>query len=79
MIDNTSAVGMINKMGSSKSDNCNKLVFKIWQFCIENNIWLTAAHIPGCNNVVADWESRNFSKQDNEWMLDPDILKSSFI
>lgn len=77
MIDNTSAVGMINKMGSAKSDSCNKLVFKIWQFCIKNNIWLTAAHIPGCNNVVADWESRNFSKQDMEWMLDPNILKSS--
>ena len=77
MIENTSAVGMINKMGSSTSDNCNKLVFKIWQFCIKNSIWLTAAHIPGCNNVVPDWESRNFCNQDTEWMLDPHILKSS--
>ena len=77
MVDNTSAVEMINKMGSTKSDNCNKVVFKIWQFCIKNNIWLNSAHIPGCNNVVADWESRNFSKHDTEWMLDQDNLKSS--
>ena len=53
MIDNTSAVGMINKMGSSKSEICNVSVFEVWQFCIKNNIWLTAAHIPGCKNVVA--------------------------
>ena len=77
MIDNTSAVGMINKMGTCKNDACNALVFKIWNFCIKHNIWLTAAHIPGCHNVVANWESRNFSKQDAEWMLDPKILKSS--
>ena len=75
MIDNSSAVGMINKMGSSKSDYCNTLVLKIWQFCMQNKIRLTVAHIPGCHNIVADWESRNFSKQDSEWMLDSSILK----
>ena len=77
MLHNTSAVGMINNMGSCKSDVCNELVFRIWQLCIQNSIWVTAAHIPGCSNIVADWESRNFSKQDAEWMLDPRNLQTS--
>ena len=77
MLDNTSAVGMINSMGSCKSDVCNELVFRIWQFCIQNSIWVTAAHIPGCSNIVADWESRKFSKPDAEWMLDPRNLQTS--
>ena len=60
MIDNTSAVSIINNMGTCKSEICNDIAVKIWQFCIANNSLITAAHIPGVDNVVADKESRNF-------------------
>ena len=74
MIDNTSAVSIINNMGTCKSEICNDIAVEIWQFCIANNISITAAHIPGIDNVVADKESRNFHIQNTEWKLDPSVL-----
>ena len=76
MVDNSSAVFIINNMGTSHNDTCNLIAFEIWEFCIQNQIWLTAAHLPGSCNVVADKESRTVYK-DAEWMLDPDVLASA--
>jgi hypothetical protein len=36
----------------------HKLACHIWEWCIAHNIWLTAAHIPGIENLTADRESR---------------------
>ncbi len=47
MIDNTTAVAVINNMGTCHSRDCHSVGRQIWQFCANNNIWLTAAHIPG--------------------------------
>ena len=77
MIDNTAAVGIINNMGTCHNDECHELAVRIWQFCIRQNIWLTAAHLPGSANVVADKESRTFTHQDTEWMLNPETLKKA--
>jgi len=38
---------------------------------------LTACHIPGKSNVIADRESRQFSKHDAEWMLNKDVLNKA--
>ena len=60
-------------MGGVKSQQLNDLAVHIWSWCIERQIWLSAAHIPGAEND-ADYLSRNFN--DNvEWMLDHDIFK----
>ena len=74
LVDNTTAVAVINHMGSIHSDQCHSMAKKIWEFCIANNIWLTAAHLPGSSNVKADHASRNFISIDTEWMLDTQIL-----
>ena len=73
--DNTSAVGIINKMGSSKSNICNSICQNIWLLCKKNEIWITCAHIPGTENVLADYESRR-EYRDSEWMLNPEIFKN---
>ena len=36
--------------------------------------WLTAAHIPGSSNLIADGESRHFHSQETEWLLNPELL-----
>ena len=66
-LDNMTAVSYINQMGGSKSVACDSLAKKIWNWCIPRNIWLTAVHIPGSSNVIADSLSRRHS--DYEWML----------
>ena len=74
MLDNTTAVAVINHMGTNHSHNCNTMAIKIWNFCYANQIWITACHIPGEYNVIADKESRIFYKQDAEWMLSKQCL-----
>ena len=57
MIDNSAAVYMINNMGSSHSKLGNSIVVDIWEFCISKHISITAAHVPGVENLVADPEN----------------------
>ena len=69
-------VQLINKMGTTKSSICNDIVKNIWLFCVKNKIWITAAHIPGSENVIADYESRK-SYKDVEWILNPEIFQNA--
>ena len=72
-IDNTTAVSVINHMGTSHSVECNKIAHDIWNWCIESNVWLSASFIPGKDNLTADHESR-VNVTNHEWMLDPALL-----
>ena len=78
MIDNSAAVFMINNMGSSHTEAGHSVVIDIWEFCIKSGIWLTAAHLPGSLNTIADKESRR-SYRDAEWMLAPCILQEALV
>ena len=53
-IDSSTAVAVINNMGTSHSHSCNSPAFTIWEWCIKRQIWLSAAHIPGKENTTAD-------------------------
>ncbi len=66
--DNTSVVNIMNHMGTSHSVICDRLAKKIWQWCTSNNIWLSVAHIPGKQKLVADYELRQHQRE-SEWML----------
>ena len=68
-MDNSTAVAYINKEGGTHSVLCDALAVKIWQWAIPQNIWLSAAFIPGESNVVADFYSR-CPNDNTEWQLD---------
>ena len=73
--DNTTAISYINKKGGTKCMVLNDLAFHIWQFCINYNAHLSAAHIPGAHNLLADIASRQF--QDSaEWALPQHVLQN---
>ena len=74
MIDNTTAVAYINHMGGSKSLLCNNITKELWQWAESKNNWLSAAHIPGVQNIIADHESRHFNDS-SEWSLSPDTFQ----
>jgi hypothetical protein len=67
-IDNSSAVAYINHMGGTHSKRMNSIAKEIWDWAIQRNIHLTAVHIPGLENVKADFLSRHFLDQ-MEWQL----------
>lgn len=64
------AVTILAHMGTSHSKACNKLAHCVWNWCVDNNVWLSTAHIPGKMNVMADWHSRNVNNG-TEWALNP--------
>ena len=65
LCDNTTAVSVINKMGTSHSDDCNTIAQHILSFCQEHSIRITCSYLPGVENVTADFESRKDYKQAN--------------
>jgi len=40
---------------------------------MENDVWLTITHIPGVENITADYESRKINDR-TEWMLDTGVF-----
>ncbi|XP_057299263.1 uncharacterized protein LOC130629901 [Hydractinia symbiolongicarpus] len=55
-------------MGGLHFIACNKLAVEIWEFARTCDVWLSACHIPGVLNTIADYKSRQF--QDNiAWSL----------
>ena len=71
--DNVTTVCYINSMGGSKARECNSIAKRIWLWCLDRNIWISAAHIPGTSNIVADNCSRSFNDS-TEWKLDPKVF-----
>ena len=74
--DNTTTVFVLNKMGTTKSSECNDVAKKVWMFCQSRDIYITCSHIPGKENVIADIESRREYKQ-AEWMLNRSIFQAA--
>ena len=52
MIDSSTAVSYINSMGG-RSLTCNQITRELWVWCASHGIWLSAAHIPGKENVLS--------------------------
>ena len=71
-IDNTTAVSCINKKGSTKK-YLHEVTKKIWLFALSKDIWISAAHIPGKENIDADYESRA-DYSGTEWSLKDDYF-----
>ena len=62
-------------MGGTRFIECNSAAKDTWQFCIEREIWISAALIPGKNNTQADRESRFFINNKRWNCLRPDIFQ----
>ena len=74
-VDNTTAVAIINRMGSVSYPRLHALALRIWQFCEKRNIWLKASYIATGDNVVADAESRHEMRH-SEWGLSTEAFQS---
>ena len=51
MLDNMTAVSYVNKMGGTHSLECQLVAREIWLWAKERNIWLSADHIAGSDNI----------------------------
>jgi len=71
--DNVSTRAYINHFGGTHSWQMNHLATRIWKWCLERQIFLTAEHLPGLMNQVADLESRTVRDR-CDWMLHPQLF-----
>ena len=76
MSDNQTAISHINKQGGTKGDDMilNDIAVDIWTICFDHNTHISAAHIPGKDNVVADVASREFNDA-AEWMISSECFE----
>lgn len=49
------------------------IVFEIWEWCLQRTVSLSAEHIPGALNGIADTESR-VDRDSSDWKLDPSVF-----
>ena len=67
-LDNTTAVAYTNKRDGTVSKYCNDLTFDIWNQAVKKDILLSASHVLGVENNIADLKSR-FLHDNKEWSL----------
>ena len=75
--DNTSVVQQISKQGGTKSPKLCYRTWDLWNFAIQNNINLKAAHILGVQNELADMLSRK-RVMVTEWSLNKSVVHQLF-
>ena len=71
--DNTTAVAYLNNKGGIRSLDSHKISLEIWEWAIEKKFHLSAEHIPGHTNDLADRASRVFHES-TEWELDSHVF-----
>ena len=54
MCDNTTAISYINKQGGTHNMDMNCLAVEIWEYFIGLKVHLSATHILGIHNTLAD-------------------------
>ena len=74
MSDNTTTVAYINHQGGSRSPSCDGVARRIWKWAENNDTWISAAHIPGKDNIDADEQSRAFNDA-TEWSISDFIFR----
>ena len=71
--DNVSAKAYINHLVGTHSHQLNSIAVQLWKWCLDRHISLTAEHLPGKNNQVADEESRAVRDR-CDWMIHPELF-----
>lgn len=72
-MDNTTAIDHINNNGGTSSACLITLALELWRWCLYRNIMLSAQHVYGKLNSIADSESSMFN-DNTEWKINPQII-----
>ena len=62
-MDNSKAVAHINHMGGTHFPELQDLTLELWNWCIRNDLFIIAHHVPGKTNLLPDHESKQFPGQ----------------
>jgi hypothetical protein len=76
--DNATTVSYINRQGGTRSESLCLQVISMLLWCHAEGVSLSAVHIPGDDNLIADSLSRGRSIMPTEWSLDPEVARQVF-
>ena len=68
-VDNRAAVAAINRLGSCRSEALASEAKALWLWADANRIVPVAQYIPGSQNELADFASRNVARDSGSWSL----------
>ncbi|KAI8516511.1 hypothetical protein Bbelb_050920 [Branchiostoma belcheri] len=63
-LNNATAVAYVNHVGGTRSPDLAALALEMWSWALERGLTLSATHVPGLTNTLADRCSRFFSGQE---------------
>ena len=78
VMDNTTAVSLITKMGSTRSSQCLVVTQEIWEYVLCHKSTITAQFLPGKQRVLADNQIRVFRDNSN-WMLSREFFQALLV
>ena len=67
--DNTTVACYVNKQGGARSPVLSRMTENLLLWCQDNNICLTALHVSGSTNIIADQLSRPHMILQTDWTL----------
>ena len=68
-------VAYINNLRATVSSALTSLAKSLWLWALEKDIVITAQHILGVSNIVADLESR-LERDQSDWMLAHEVFQT---
>jgi hypothetical protein len=74
--DNKTVEAYVNKQGGTRSVQMLLRTKQLYQWLDQHNIYLTATHIAGARNVIADQLSRPNQLIHGEWTLHPQVFRT---
>ena len=72
-MDNLTAVTYINRIGETHSQTLCSLAISLWDWSLQQNMYLLAEYLPGKEKTVANQESRAMRNR-CDWMLNPYVF-----
>ena len=73
-LDNRTAVAYVNWLGGTRSQHLTSLALDIRCYVLDRNMVISAIHVPGKWNHIADGKSKIFHDS-IEWMPDRNLFK----
>ena len=85
--DNTTTCAYINRQGGTRSSHLCAIACRLWNWCLDQDILIRAAYIPGVVNIPADSLSRGKSLSlaaqpvldQREWSLSRPVAQAVFL
>ena len=71
--DNVTTIAYINRLGGTRSQVLVNISKELWLWCLQRGIALKAQHLPGKENLNADFMSRHLRDRTN-WILNPALF-----